>query len=488
MKIKTKFMLTITAILIIESIAVIGWIAYSSYQSTVRQSTVAVGTLSNSVKETMYGFMNEGQQEALDKYIEKVRRLKSVEEVRIARSALLESEIGTKEDKKIKNSIDKQVIETGKPVTQEINIKGASSIRQVLPIVTEKSCIACHASAKEGDILGATSIIISYQSSIDEMKGTVAKTGLIQILVILLVSGTIFLMFDKLILKPIAKMSAFSDELSNGNLNIQIDIDTHDELGSLASKFNSFIKKIEQIIVQIRSGAEELLTASNEVSNSSQMISDGAQQQSASFEELASSVQTNAQHASQANEMAQTTAKEADSAGQGMEHTIEAMNEIEKSSRQVTDAVSLITDIADQTNLLALNAAIEAARAGEHGKGFAVVADEVRKLAERSAASAKEIAELIGQSTKQVNDGVTLSKKAGQSLKDIVANVGKVAEQLQSISTATQEQASTMEENTSITETNASASEQLAASAQKMSEQAQVLQSLVEQFKVKKSG
>ncbi len=487
MKIKTKFMLAITAILIIESIAVIGWIAYSSYVNTVHQSAMAVDTLSNSVKETMYGFMNEGQQEALDKYIEKVRQLKSVEEVRIARSALLESEVGSKEDKKIKNSVDRQVIETGKPVTEEISLKGAKAIHEVLPIVTEKSCIACHASAKEGDILGATSITISYQSSIDEMKSNVAKTVLIQIFVILLVSGTIFLMFDKLILKPIAKMSAFSDEISSGNLNIQIDIDTHDELGTLASKFNSFIKKIEEIIIQIRSGAEDLLAASKEVSHSSQMISDGAQQQSASFEQLTSSVQTNAQHASQANEMAQTTAKEADSAGQGMEHTIEAINEIEKSSRQVTDAVALITDIADQTNLLALNAAIEAARAGEHGKGFAVVADEVRKLAERSASSAKEIAELIGQSSKQVNSGVTLSQKAGKSLKDILANIGKVAEQLQSISTATQEQASTMEENTSITETNASAAEQLASSAQRMSEQAQALQHLVEQFKVNKS-
>ena len=133
---------------------------------------------------------------------------------------------------------------------------------------------------------------------------------------------------------------------------------------------------------------------------------------------------------------------------------------------------------------LALNAAIEAARAGEHGKGFAVVADEVRKLAERSAASAKDIKSLIEESSRQVTGGVELSKKAGESLRTMVADIGKVAEQLKSISTATQEQAATMEENTSITESNASASEELAASSEEMSAQAQELQRLVEKFKV----
>jgi hemerythrin-like metal-binding protein len=136
---------------------------------------------------------------------------------------------------------------------------------------------------------------------------------------------------------------------------------------------------------------------------------------------------------------------------------------------------------------LALNAAIEAARAGEHGKGFAVVADEVRKLAERSAASAKGIKNIIQESSSYIGNGVNLSREAGESLRGMVNDIGKVADQLASISNTTQEQAATMEENSSITESNASASEELAASAEEMSAQAQELQRLVGQFKVKGS-
>ena len=162
---------------------------------------------------------------------------------------------------------------------------------------------------------------------------------------------------------------------------------------------------------------------------------------------------------------------------------MDAISGIEKGSKQMADAVDLITDIADQTNLLALNAAIEAARAGEHGKGFAVVADEVRQLAERSATTAKEIQNLIKENLKQVEGGVRISREAGSKTKDILANVKKIADQLSSVANSTQEQAAAMEQNTSITESNASASEQLAASAEEMSAQAEALKNMVAVFK-----
>jgi methyl-accepting chemotaxis protein len=286
------------------------------------------------------------------------------------------------------------------------------------------------------------------------------------------------------ITKPVSLIVSMMQAMSQGDLSRRLKIKRDDELGAMTQSLDAFVDTLTTMITQIRAAAEQLAAATEEVSAASQKISDGAQQQSASFEELSSSVQSNATNAQSASEVSRNVSDSATKTGDGMSATIEAINGIEKSSNQIAEAVAIITDIADQTNLLALNAAIEAARAGEHGKGFAVVADEVRKLAERSAASAKDIKLLIQESSGQVLNGVELSKAAGEDLKGIVADIGKVAGQLQSISTATQEQAATMEENTSITESNASAAEELSASSEQMAAQAQELQKLVGQFKL----
>ncbi|MBF0360926.1 MAG: methyl-accepting chemotaxis protein [Oligoflexia bacterium] len=275
---------------------------------------------------------------------------------------------------------------------------------------------------------------------------------------------------------------AMMETMANYNLQQRLKMERKDEIGVLASSMDLFSDKLEEMVSKVGSSAEQLNAATEEISSSSQQISDGAQQQSASFEELSSSVQSNATNATKANDIAQKAVGSAEKAGHGMLNTIEAINTIEKSSKRIADAVAIITDIADQTNLLALNAAIEAARAGEHGKGFAVVADEVRKLAEKSANSAKEITDLIKDSLKQVENGVTLSRTSGDLIKTIVEDVNQIAEQIQLISNATQEQAATMEENTSVTQSNAASSEELAASAEELAAQAESLSILVSKF------
>ncbi|MCD4778921.1 MAG: methyl-accepting chemotaxis protein [Candidatus Omnitrophica bacterium] len=303
--------------------------------------------------------------------------------------------------------------------------------------------------------------------------------------VIMIGIGALFLIIRNL-LEPLIRIKNALHDIAQGegDLTKRITFDNFDEIGQVAHWFNIFVEKIEGTIIQIRASSKQLLSATGEISSSSQQIADGAQKQSASFEELSSSIQSTAENTKNANERATNATAMIKETENAMNNTLETMTSIEKSSSQITDAVNLISDIADQTNLLALNAAIEAARAGEHGKGFAVVADEVRLLAEKSAASAKDIEQLMKESNKQVGKGVAVSSKAGEILEVIIDSIKQVATQLQDITDATQEQSNAMQENTSITESNAAGAEELAAASEQMAAQSEALKKVVDQFKV----
>src|SRR5690606_15204792 len=166
----------------------------------------------------------------------------------------------------------------------------------------------------------------------------------------------------------------------------------------------------------------------------------------ASMEELTSTVKQNADHARQANQLAIGAASVASEGGQVVGQVVTTMADIQAASRKIADIISVIDGIALQTNILALNAAVEAARAGEQGRGFAVVATEVRSLAQRSATAAKEIKQLIEDSTGKVADGAQLAQQAGRTMGEIVASVQRVTDIMAEISAASQEQASGIEQ------------------------------------------
>lgn len=292
------------------------------------------------------------------------------------------------------------------------------------------------------------------------------------------------LFMSGLITKAVFEVSRIMMGVASGDLREKAKVSSDDEVGDLARNVNSMVDGLVGLVGKVKYSAGELVNATGEVSSSAQQIADGAQQQSASFEELSSSVQSNAENAKTASLLSEEAVKETEETRRVMDGTIDAMNAIEKRASQMSEAVNLITEIADQTNLLALNAAIEAARAGEHGKGFAVVADEVRSLAERSATSAKEIATLIKASVEDIGTGVVISKKAGENTNKVIEKINQVSGQLRHVVETTQEQAAAMEENSAVTESNASAAEQLAATAEKMTSQAEELRSMVEQFRV----
>jgi methyl-accepting chemotaxis protein len=216
----------------------------------------------------------------------------------------------------------------------------------------------------------------------------------------------------------------------------------------LSEGFNELLDAIGAVIGGIKAASAEVSNAAAEISTSTTDLSQRTEEQaasleqtSASMEQMSATVKGNADNAKHANALIGSTRDVAEKGGEVVSQTVAAMARIEESSHKISDIISVIDEIARQTNLLALNAAVEAARAGEAGRGFAVVASEVRSLAQRSSQAAKDIKDLILNSSNQVGDGVKLVNRAGGSLKEIVDSIRQVAEIMADIAKASAEQA-----------------------------------------------
>ncbi|MGG2080951.1 methyl-accepting chemotaxis protein [Lysinibacillus pakistanensis] len=359
-----------------------------------------------------------------------------------------------------------------------------------------------------------------FAKEIDESASTILSHTLLVLGAAIVISSIVFYFVMKAVIKPIRALKDSAVTISKGDLTEKVVVTSKDEIGQLGQAFNdmqgslrALIQKIEQNAEEVASSAEELTANANQTSIATEKVAISIQDVASSADTQTTSANKNAQSlhelskailhiaeiSSSVTDLSQHATHQADEGGKAVQNTKDQMQSIHVSvtesnqkiqtlherSQQITSILDVITGIADQTNLLALNAAIEAARAGEHGKGFAVVADEVRKLAEQSQTSAKQIFELIhsiqleteqsvnimAKVSEDVQNGLKVSDEAITKFQVILTSMNDIMPKMNEVSSASEQMSASVQEVTAITEdlafsaqSNASASEDVAAS------------------------
>lgn len=503
-RIWVQLLTTIALALTVVWTGVIVWQSYTARSAALAQAEEFSISMHEATMAGLTGMMVTGTVAQRDVFLDQVKQLGSIRDVRVLRGEGVSKVFGpgTAKDLGSPDALEQEVLASGKAIVRVESGAGGEYMRAVRPALAAKDylgkdCTSCH-QVPEGTVLGAVSMKVSLDQLNQQLAAQRWKSVLAAILTSIPVLMLIYPFIRKVVTVPLSGGVAAARRIASGDLTKEIVVDSRNEVGELQEALKEMSASLIRIVSQVRTGTDTIFIASREIAAGNTDLSNRTELQAGTLEktaeamhELTATVNQNAENARRANQLAASASEVAVRGGQAVAQVVETMESINASSRRIEDIIGVIDGIAFQTNILALNAAVEAARAGEQGRGFAVVAQEVRALAGRSAAAAREIKTLIDESVSKVEAGGAQVHQAGSTMDEIVQSIRHVADIMGEIANASMEQTAGIEQvNTSITEMNAVTQqnaamvEQAAAGAQQLQDQAGNLERVVNTFKL----
>lgn len=394
----------------------------------------SLGMLSESIFQTLSQSMLAGDPKVVAEAIKKAKGIEGITNITVERSAAVNELFGA-QGTSSDDLLIKKVFETKKSEVVE-NDEAGHTIRLLQPLVAEEKCLACHTNVHSGDTLGVMDLVISLEKNDEAIKKTqevlLIALGTVVIAFVLVLN----IFFGREVLIPLSGLRIRIAELVSGDKDLtkRLEVRKKDEFSEAATAVNNFVAMIQETVNEVKSLGKQNAMIASTITDATQNILTGVEserliveattQKSHSIKEILSSAmmisEQTQRNISNANDELSSAKSALDRLVTEVDGYIETEHDmctrltgLREDAQQVKSVLGVIKDIADQTNLLALNAAIEAARAGEHGRGFAVVADEVRKLAERTQKSLTEIEVNVGSIVQSINDvSDTISENA----------------------------------------------------------------------------
>lgn len=403
--------------------------------------------LSQSIFQTLSYSMMAGDAKVVVETIQEAKKIEGITSLKVERSMAVNQLFGTP-DISSNDLLIQKVFETKKMEVIESDDNG-HMIRLLQPLIANDKCLACHTNVHSGEALGVMDLVISLEQN-DEAIDTTQRVLLIILgVVVFIFLAVLNLFFSKEVLTPLSGLQKRISELVSGDkdLTARLEVRKKDEFSQAAQSVNNFVEMVQGTVNEVKSLGKQNMSIASAITGAAQQILVGVEKERTIVEMTTSKSQSIKEILSEAITVSKRTQSNINNANQelivaktALDHLVDEVEEyisiehesanrligLRSDAEQVKSVLGVIKDIADQTNLLALNAAIEAARAGEHGRGFAVVADEVRKLAERTQKSLNEIevsVNTIVQSINDVSDTISNNATSMNGLTDISREV-----------------------------------------------------------------